>query len=168
MKSMYKSFATIIICTGCYFTSLPVFADGWNYGFRLAYFEAAKPGVDDPDNVGVVAGYDWAKDYGLVGIEADISSSFEDGVLAGEAVAVDTAGVYATYKTRGFSGRGLGTYLKLKAGIVYYDLSIGSTSEDEVKASYGLGAGVNMGAVSFEIDFSSLENSEMVNFSVLF
>lgn len=165
---MYKRFITVIICIGCYFIALPAFADGWNYGFKLVYFEADIPNIDDPDNAGLVVGYDWTKDYGLVGIEGDFSSTFEDGVLAGQDVSVDTAGLYATYKTRGFSGQGLGYYLKLKGGVAYYDLSVGSTNTDELDASFGLGVGFNMGLVSFELDYTTIEDSEMVNFTVLF
>ena len=165
---MYKRFAAIIICIGCYFTTLPALADGWNVGFRLVYFEADIPNLDDPDNAGVVVGYDWVQDYGIVGIEGDISSTFEDGVLAAQDVSVDTAGVYATYKTIGFSEQGLGFYLKLKGGVTYYDLSIGSTATDEFDSSFGLGVGVNMGYASFELDFTTVEDAEMVNFTVLF
>ena len=165
---MYKSFSAIIICIGCYFISLPAFADKWNYGFKLAYFEADAPNVDDPDNAGFVLGYDWVKDYGTVGIEGDFTTTFEDGRAVGEDVSVDTFGAYAVYKTQTFSEQGVGFYLKFKAGVVYYDISAGPASEDDVDASVGFGMGMNMGYVAFEIDYATMGDQEMVNFAVLY
>ena len=165
---MHKSLATVIIFMGCYLTAFPACSDQWNYGFKLAYFEVDIPNTDDPDNAGLLVGYDWVKDYGLVGIEGDFTTTFEDGSLAGQPVSVDTAGIFATYRTRGFAVDALGFYLKLKGGVIYYDLSIGSTSTDETEASFGVGAGVNMGFVSFEIDLTTVEDAEMVNFMIIF
>lgn len=165
---MHKSLATVIIFMGCYLTAFPACSDQWYYGFKLAYFETDLNNVDDPDNAGLIVGYDWVNNYGSVGIEGDISSTFEDGTFAGEEVSVDTAGLFATYRTRGFSVDALGFYLKLKGGVTYYDLSIGSTNTDETEASFGLGAGINMGAVTFELDFTKVKDSEMINFMVLF
>lgn len=165
---MYKRFAAIIICIGCYFISLPAFADQWNFGFKLAYFEADEPNVDDPDNYGFVVGYDWDKDYGVLGVEGDFTTTFEDGKLAGQDVSVDTVGAYGVYKTKGLADQGLGFYLKLKAGVIYYDVSAGPASDDDVEGSVGLGMGIDMGYVSFEIDYATAGDADMVNFAVLY
>jgi outer membrane immunogenic protein len=165
---MHKRFAAILLCAACSFTTLSAYADGWNLGFKLTYFEVDMPNTDDPDNAGLLVGYDWVKDYGLVGIEGDFTTTFEDGSLAGQPVSVDTAGIFATYRTKAASADALGFYLKLKGGVTYYDLSIGSTNTDETEASFGVGAGVNMGFVSFELDLTTVGDSEMVNFMILF
>ena len=165
---MCKSFSAIIICIGCYFISLPALADQWNYGFKLAYFEAEGPNIDDPDNAGLVLGYDWVKDYGIIGLEGDFTTSFVDGRVAGEDVSVDTLGAYAVYKTKGLSGQGIGFYFKLKAGAVYYDVSAGPAGDDDVESSVGFGMGMNMGYASFEIDYATVGDNELVNFAVLF
>lgn len=167
---MLKRFAAIVICAGCCFTALPAMADGWNFGVKLAYFEVDADGVDDPDNVGLVVNYDWVQDYGVVGIEGDVTGTFEDGTVGGEDVSVDTLGVHATYKTLGPSGQGLGAYLKVKAGVLYYDIDAGASpaTEDKVEASFGVGVGVNMGHVAFELELVTIRDGEMVSFAILF
>ena len=164
---MYKRLAAVILCTCC-FTTLPALADGWIFGGKLAYFEVDAANADDPDNAGLVLGYDWSKKYGILGIQGDVTTTFEDGSVNGETISVDTLGVFATYKTKGLAEQGLGIYLLLKGGALYYDLSVGSTTRDETDPAYGIGVGVNMGYVSFELDYTKVDDFEMVSFSVLF
>jgi outer membrane immunogenic protein len=165
---MYKSLATVIIFMGCYLMTFPAFSDEWHFGVKLAYFETDLTDADDPDNAGIVVGYDWVNDYGSLGIEGDISSTFEEGRYAGEEVDVDTAGLFATYRTKGFAVDTLGFYLKLKGGVTYYELGVGATDTDETEASFGIGGGVNMGAVAFELEIVTINDSEMINFAMLF
>ncbi len=165
---MYKRLAALMLGLSSSLMTLPAHADEWIYGFKVSYFEPDIPNVDDPDNAGLLIGYDWRKDYGILGIEGDFTSTFEDGSLAGQDVSVDTLGIYGTYKTLGASAQGLGFYVKLKGGVIYYDVSAGAASTDDTEASFGLGVGVNMGLVSFEIEYATIEDGEIVNFMVLF
>ena len=103
---MYKRLAAVILCSCC-FTTLPALADGWIFGGKLAYFEADVANADDPDNAGLVLGYDWSKKYGILGIQGDVTTTFEDGSVNGETISVDTLGVFATYKTKGLSEQNL-------------------------------------------------------------
>lgn len=165
---MRKQFTIIVICIGCYLTTFPAFAEGWNLGFKLSYFEPDESDASSSDNAGLIVGYDWVQSYGVVGIESDFTTSFLDGSINGQDVSVDTLGVHATYKTIGPS-KGLGVYLKLKAGALYYDIDAsGPQSEDEIEASFGLGAGMNMGAVAFELDYTTVKDFEMISLAILF
>lgn len=167
-RVMRKQFVTIIICMGFYFSASPAFAEGWNMGFKLAYVELEEFNNAKSDNAGLVLGYDWVQRYGIVGIESDFTTSYLDGSVNGDDFSVDTLGVHATYKTLGNS-EGLGVYLKLKAGATYYDLkSTEPQSKDELKPSFGLGVGMNMGYVAFELDYTILKDVQMVNLVVLF
>jgi hypothetical protein len=145
-------------------------ADDWFWGFKLAYFEADEDqGVDDPDNAGLTIGYDWSVKYGSLGVEAELTSTFEEGDFAGEDVEVDSGGVYATYRTRGPHKAGIGPYLKFKAGAAYTDVTLGSDAEDETNASVGIGVGFNMVAVQFELDYTTLtDDIDMVSLAVRF
>jgi outer membrane immunogenic protein len=166
---MSKRFISIVLCLGCYFVTLPAVADEWFYGLKLVYFESDLPDADNPDNAGLILGYDWAKDYGTIGIEGDLTSTYEDGTFAGEDLSMDTLGIYATYKTRKSGKRGIGFYLKAKAGVAYYDVSgADPLNKDDTVGAAGLGVGVDMGALSFELEYSTLDDFDMVNFQVRF
>ena len=142
---------------------------GWAFGAKLAYFETDEDGVDDPDNAGLLIGYDWPVKYGLLGVEAEFTSTFEDGRFAGQDVDVDTAGIYAAFRTRGRLAQGVGLYLKGKAGAAYTDVGLGSESDDSTDASVGVGIGVNMLLVSFEMEYTILESDiDMVSLLVRF
>lgn len=165
---MRKIFITVIICISCYLTTSPASAEGWNLGFKLAYVEPDEFDVSSSDNAGIVLGYDWVKSYGVVGIESDFSTSYIDGRINGQDFSIDTLGVHATYKTIGPSS-GLGVYLKIKAGAMYYDLDAnGPQSKDELKASFGVGGGIDMGAVAFELDYTTIKDVVMVSLVALF
>ena len=165
---MRKQFFTIIICIGCYFTTSPAFAEGWNMGFKLAYFEPDETDVSSADNAGIVLGYDWVQSYGVVGIESDFTTSFIDGSINDQDFSVNTLAAFATYKTIGPS-KGLGAYLKLKAGAMYYDIDAnGTQSKSELEPAFGVGAGMNMGVVSFELDYTITKDVEMVCLTILF
>jgi hypothetical protein len=166
---MRKQFITIIICIGCYLMTFPAFAEGWNLGFKLAYIEPDEFDVSSSDNAGLVLGYDWVQSYGVVGVESDFTTSFIDGSINGQDFSIDTLGVHATYKTIGPS-KGLGVYLKLKAGAMYYDIDAtnGPQSKNDIQASVGLGVGINMGYVAFELDYTTIKDVEMVSLAILF
>lgn len=144
-------------------------ADGWYFGGKLVYFEMDIPGIDDPDNSGLVLSYDWDFNYGMLGIEGEFTSTFEDGDLGAQKVELDTAGLYGVYRTRGLNRKGIGPYFKFKAGAAYTDLTIGNTSQDDTSFSAGLGFGLNMRVVSFELEYTIIaDDIDMVNLYVRF
>jgi hypothetical protein len=166
---MSKRFTSIILCLGCYFVTLPALADDWIYGFKLVYFESDLPDADNPDNAGLILGYDWIKDYGTLGIEGNFTSTYEDGIFAGDALTTDTLGVHATYKTKTSAEKGLGFYLKLKGGVVYYDVSGNDPlNTDDTKGSVGLGVGVDMGKISLEWEYTTVDDFDMISLAVMF
>lgn len=166
---MQKTLCAILIIFGCVSVTATVQAEGWYFGGKLAYFELDIPNVDDPDNAGLVVGYDWLKNYGIIGIEGEFTTTFEEGNLADQKIEMDTAGVYATYKSSGHASKGMGIYFKVKAGAAYHDLSIGATSKDDTNFSGGVGVGLNMAAVSFELEYTILDSDiDMISLLVRF
>ncbi len=51
--------------------------------------------------------------------------------MGGEAIEVDTMAVYGVYHTTRPATKGAGAYLKFKAGVLQYELTIGEVVEDE-------------------------------------
>lgn len=144
-------------------------AGEWFFGGKLAYFELDVPNVDDPDNAGLVLSYDWDIDYGSVGIEGDFTTTFEDGRVGTEKVQLDTFGLYGVYRTRGPGTQSIGPYLKLKAGAAYTDLSIGNVATDDTNFSAGFGLGLNMAFVSFELEYTVInDDTDMVSLLLRF
>jgi len=144
-------------------------AGEWTYGFKLAYFELDESAVDDPDNAGLMLGYSWPNEYGSFGVEGEFTSTFEDGSSGVQDVQMDTAGIYGVYRTKGISSKGMGPYFKLKAGAAYSDLTIGNVSEDDSNFSVGLGLGLNMHVVAFELEYTNIgDDLDMLNLLVRF
>ena len=168
-KIKHKMYFTIILMTGLMFSTAQLQADELYYGFKLAYFNMDTYAVDDPDNVGLVIGYDWDNDYGSLGLEGEFTTTFEDGKSATENIGLDTAGIYGVYRTRKAANRSMGPYLKLKAGAAYTDITRGNISEDDSSFSAGIGLGINMAAVSFELEYTTIgDDIDMVNLLVRF
>ena len=84
LKIMIKLYFTIILMTGLMFSTAQLQASDLYYGFKLAYFEMDKIVVDDPDNAGLVIGYEWDNDYGSLGLEGEFTTTFEAGKTASE------------------------------------------------------------------------------------
>lgn len=161
--------ATLLILMCGIGVTAPSHAGEWFFGGKLAYFEIDVPNVDDPDNAGLVLSYDWDIDYGSVGIEGDFTTTFEDGAIAAQKVQLDTLGLYGVYRTRGPGSDSIGPYLKLKAGAAYADLTIGDTSSDDTNFSAGFGLGMNMAFVSFELEYTVInEDTDMVSLLLRF
>ena len=157
-----------LLMAALFFITPTVYANEFYYGFKLGYFELENSGVDDPDNAGIVIGYDWDLDFGAVGVEGEYTSTFEEGDIGGADVEVDTIAVYGVYHTRGPSTAGVGVYLKLKAGMLQYDLSVGNQEEDKSEFAYGFGLGVNMISVDFELEFVEIDEDSMITLFLMF
>jgi len=169
LKIMIKLYFRIMLITGLMFSTAQLQADDLYYGFKLAYFDMDTIAEDDPDNVGLVIGYEWDKDYGSLGLEGEFTTTFEDGKSATENIELDTAGIYGVYRTRRATNRRMGPYLKLKAGAAYTDITIGNISEDDSSFSAGIGVGVNMTAVLFELEYTSIgDDIDMINLLIRF
>lgn len=169
LKIKHKLYTTIILMTGLMFSTAQLQAGDLYYGFKLAYFNMDTIAVDDPDNAGLVIGYDWDNNYGSLGLEGEFTTTFEDGKSATENVELDTAGIYGVYRTRKAGTRTMGPYLKLKAGAAYTDITLGNISEDGSSFSAGIGMGINMTAVSFELEYTKIaDDIDMVNLLVRF
>lgn len=166
---MHRLPLLMLVFTGLLLVTTQAQADDWYVGTKLAYFEIDTPGIDDPDNVGLVASYDWDVKYGSLGVEAEFTTTFEDGNLGLQKVDMDTAGLYGVYRTRGPGTKGMGPYLKFKAGAAYSELTIGSTSTDDTSFSAGLGLGLNMAAASFELEYTRMGGDiDMISLLVRF
>ena len=167
---MRNVLCTTAILAGFVVAMPQALADEWFFGFKLAYFDLDdNQRVDDPDNSGLLIGYDWDVKHGSVGVEAEFTTTFQEGEVAGQDVEVDTGGLYATYRTRGPGRKGIGPYFKLKAGVAYKDLSIGANTEDETNASAGIGVGIDLLAVSFEYEHTTLDDdADIVSLSIRF
>ena len=164
-----KWYLAILLLSG--FACIPVqaYADEFNFGVKLLYFEIDIPEVDDPDNVGLVLSYDWAHKYGALGVEGDFTWTFLEGKIADADVEMNTLGVYGTYRNQVTSKSGMGPYFKGKAGFAYSDLSLGNETQDELNFSAGFGVGLNMQTVSVELEYTIIaDNVDMVNLLVRF
>ncbi len=103
------------------------------------------------------------------GVEGEFTTTFEDGAFAAQKVQLDTAGLYGVYRTRGPGTNRIGPYLKLKAGVAYADLNIGDTATDDTNFSAGIGLGLNMSAVAFELEYTVINDDiDMVSLLVRF
>jgi hypothetical protein len=151
-----------LLIAALFFITPTVYANDFYYGFKLGYFEPKNSGVDNPDNAGIAIGYDWDFDYGAVGVEGEYTTTFEEGDIGGADVEVDTIAVYGVYHTRGPSTKGAGAYLKLKAGVLQYDLTVGNAKQDESEFAYGIGLGMNMISVDFELEFVEIDETKMI------
>jgi hypothetical protein len=166
---MRKSLWALVIISGLAVTAPQAYADGWYYGGKLVYFEVDVAGIDDPDNAGIVVGHEWDVKYGAIGVEGEYTTTFEDGKLGAQDIDFDTAGIYAVYKTHEPGIQGIGPYLKLKAGAAYNDLTVGTLSEDDTNFAAGIGLGLNMATVAFELEFTVIDDDiDMISFFVRF
>jgi hypothetical protein len=130
---------------------------------KLSYFELEDADIDesnfdDPDNVGLTVGLEKATDLGYIGLEAEATRTFLDGSYEGESVSVDTYGIYAVYRTRESSRVDTGPYIKVKAGPFHYRAHFDRTpDESATTGAFGIGVGINMAVVRFELEIIAPE-----------
>lgn len=124
-------------------------AQAFDSDWRVKGMAFSIDGDDSPAmNVGVVYGIDF---LGMVGAEFEANTSLADGEFDTGLGTVDYSatqlGGYATLTTPG------PIYFKGKAGLVYNDIDVGGTSDDDTAPAYGIG----MGLFGFEIEYTRTE-----------
>lgn len=171
LRKWALTLALILTCT-----QLPVAAASSDtyVGLKLSYFELVstefeESPFDDPDNVGLLYGVEKTFDYGYYGGEAEFSRTFVAGSFNGQETRVDTLGLFFVYRSRESSRGQIGPYLKLKAGPFYYRAKVGGLITQETTAAIGIGFGVNMSLVRFELEILSPEDDVgFVSMNIIF
>lgn len=129
----------------------------WYAGFKLSYFEIEESDLkkrdsDDPDNTGFLIGFESKFEQGYMGIETEFTRTFVSGTFDGQETGVDTVGVFLVYRTLGPATFRSGPYLKLKSGLFHYDTIVGDKPGSDMTGAIGIGFGINMKIVRFELD----------------
>lgn len=110
---------------------------------------------DDPVNAGVVIGKEWGVVAGDIGVQAEFTTSIEDGTLVvfpyAFPVSIDTQAIYAAFRTAG------PVYLVAKAGVLREEVDIGGFSESDSGLSGGIGVGFSLGVAQLELEYTVVE-----------
>lgn len=148
--------------------------DGFYGGLKVAYFmpeltAAERETFDGPDNAGLVLGYEKRYPLGYGGAELGYSTSFLDGTIDNGPISADTIGAYAVYRTIESTRVHTGPYFKFKAGVYHYDAVVGDDKPSLTTGAFGLGFGINMYVVRFELEILVPEKDlQFVSFHILF
>lgn len=148
--------------------------DGFYGGLKVAYFKPElaaedRAQFDGPDNVGFLLGYEKRYPFGYGGAELGYSTSFLDGAIGDGPISADTIGAYAVYRTIESTRVHTGPYFKFKAGVYHYDAVVGNTKPSLTTGAFGLGFGINMYVVRFELEILVPEKDlQFVSFHILF
>lgn len=108
-------------------------------------------GVDDPTNAGVLIGKEWGVAIGDIGVQAEFTTSIDDGNFRGYDVSIDTQAIYGAFRTAG------PLYLIAKAGFLREEVEIGGVSEDDTGLAAGIGIGFSMGVAQLELEYTQIE-----------
>lgn len=107
----------------------------------------------DPTNVGVLVGYELGVVVGDLAVEGEFTTTTSDGKVNGGAkVDIDTIAAYLAFRTAG------PIYFKAKGGFLQEDVSVGSYSETDSGASYGVGIGFGIGIAQLELEYTQVES----------
>lgn len=129
----------------------PAVQADWYIGAKTGPMMIDESGVDDPTNAGVLIGHEWGVVAGDLGIEAEITTTVDDGEFAGQDVQLDTLGLYAAFRTAG------PVYLIGKAGVIRNELEIGSVSDSDTGSAIGAGVGFSIGIAQFELEYTRID-----------
>jgi outer membrane immunogenic protein len=108
-------------------------------------------GFDDPTNAGVLIGKEWGVVAGDLGVEAEFTTSIDDGSFLGNDVNVNTQAVYGAFRTAG------PVYLIAKAGLLREEVEVGSGSDSDTGMSAGIGVGFSLGLAQMELQYTVIE-----------
>lgn len=134
----------------------PAFADNSNTkqfyaGIKSGSLEMDLDPLESSTPVGIVVGYQPSS----FGVELEVNAADIDYNvygISGEAKYKSIA-LYGVYRTEG------DVYFKAKAGVLREELDTSVADADETGLSVGVGAGVRMGAFSFEAEYTMLEEN---------
>ena len=149
-------------------------ADGFYGGLKVAYFdpeirELDAQHFDGPDNVGVLLGHERRYRYGYGGAELDFTTTYLDGSVDAGPVSADTLGAFVVYRTIESRRVHTGPYFKFKAGAYHYDAEVGDLTKSLTTGAFGVGFGINMYVVRFELELLIPEKDlNFVSFHILF
>lgn len=128
-------------------------ADGMYLGAKAGLMATDANGFDDATNAGLVIGKDvLGVVLGEFAVEADYTTTIDEGTGNGiNEWEIDTLGGYGVFRTAG------PVYLKARAGVVRSDITVNGVSDSNTGAAGGLGLGLSLGLVQFELDYTQME-----------
>jgi len=112
---------------------------------------------DDPVNAGVVIGKEWGVVAGDIGVQAEFTTTANDGTYAGLPapyvydVTVNTQAIYGAFRTAG------PVYLIAKAGVLRKQLDVGSDSTTDSGLAGGVGIGLSVGVAQLELEYTLVD-----------
>jgi hypothetical protein len=112
---------------------------------------------DDPVNAGVLIGKEWGVVAGDIGVQAEFTTTIEDGTYVGlpapyvHDVSVNTQAVYGAFRTAG------PVYLIAKAGVLRKELEVGSASTTDNGLAGGVGVGFSVGVAQLELEYTVVD-----------
>jgi hypothetical protein len=108
-------------------------------------------GVDDPTNAGVLIGKEWGVALGDVGVQAEFTTSIDDGSAGVNDVSIDTQAIYGAFRTAG------PVYVIGKVGLLRHEIEVGPISESDSGLAAGIGIGFSVGVVQLELEYAQVE-----------
>jgi hypothetical protein len=123
----------------------------WTFGANAGKMMIDASGVDDPTNAGVVIGKEWSVVFGDAAVEAEFTTSIDDGSFLGNDVNVNTQAVYGAIRTAG------PVYVIGKLGVLREEVEIGSISDSDTGVSAGIGVGFSIGLAQMEVQYTVVE-----------
>lgn len=123
----------------------------WTFGANAGKMMIDASGVDDPTNAGVVIGKEWGVVFGDAAVEAEFTTSIDDGSFLGNDVNVDTQAIYGAIRTAG------PVYVIGKLGVLREEVEIGSISDTDTGMSAGIGVGFSVGLAQLELQYTVVE-----------
>ena len=150
---MKRFLLVLSLCASVLFTHGAI-AEGY-WGIKVAQTEVDSSLYDSAYNVGLIVGADFATlgANNILSLEGEFTTTALKGDVSTTKWDLQTFGLYAALRT------GREGYLKAKAGILSWDLSLdsGATADDSA-FSYGFGGGFKLaGGNILEIEYSVVE-----------
>jgi len=108
-------------------------------------------GYDDPTNAGVLIGKEWGVVAGDLGVEAEFTTSIDDGSVGGLDVNVNTQAIYGAFRTAG------PVYVIGKLGLLRIEQEVGPFSDSDTGVSAGIGVGFSVGLAQLELQYTLVE-----------
>lgn len=157
MKRQIKLY--ILLALSSLVMASPAAANGWIFGANTGMMDVDVPGVSNPTNIGLMAGYEIGVGVGDIAFEGEITRTLSPGSFLGADVEVETEALYVALRTAG------PVYFKGRLGTLQEEVRIGSTSGSETGSSVSLGVGFSLALVQLELDMTVVEE-DVTYFSV--